>query len=161
VAKRFSVEPNPCPLPETPRVAFFRSRWLIGLTSRPEDPPDPVATGDLPRARGDYSSRVGNAHASGSSHPCGAGWGIVAWIRDSSDLGAPVPAWVSACRLPKGSRPLGVGCGVVAWIWAIEIAACWIVINVIRRPSFGLRKNRVIGRMPAFTFVVFLGACSH
>jgi hypothetical protein len=30
----------------------------------------------------------------------GAGWGIVAWIRDGSNLGALVPAWASVCRIP-------------------------------------------------------------
>ena len=41
---------------------------------------------------------------------------MAAWIRDRSDLGALVPAWVSVRLLPEGLRPCGVGCGMVAWI---------------------------------------------
>jgi len=55
----------------TPHVACFRSEDRRGLSSRPDGPPDPVATGDMPWARGCYSSCVGNAHVSKCSQPFG------------------------------------------------------------------------------------------
>lgn len=40
--------------------------------------------------------------------------GLVAWIRDSSNQGALVPAWGNVCRIRRGSRRCGAGCGMVA-----------------------------------------------
>ena len=56
---------------DSAHVARFRARGLAELFSRPDGPPDPVATGDMPWARGGYSYRGGNGHASECSQSFG------------------------------------------------------------------------------------------
>ena len=49
---------------------------------------------------------------------------MVAWIRDSSNLGALIPAWGNVCYLPRARAPLGRD---AAWLRGFVIA-------VIREP---------------------------
>lgn len=71
-AKRFSVEPNPCPLPGSRALPVIALEGMSGLSFLGRTAsPDPAATRDLPRERKGYSFRVGNDCAPKYSEPFG------------------------------------------------------------------------------------------
>lgn len=89
------------------RVARFRARWHNGAVLNAGRTPDHVATGTY-RGQGNVVLLISEtAMRLNAPSPFRMGCTMDAWIRESSNYRALVPAWDNVCYFPRAGAPWG------------------------------------------------------